>query len=170
MSVVASVVASVVVSVALLASACSSTVQDLGRAPDEPVTEPAAAPAVAEGLGGGWNDSVLGRDIACPLTRPIEGDPCPPRNTAPCTYHGAPPPPPDYTPVTAPEKTTTFCMCTSNLLWRCLQGITIRTLEQPVREGDPCVDSLVIERRCLEGECVGTISCRCAGGRARCTR
>lgn len=154
-----------------LALGCASNVQDLGRDDEHPgllVVERPTHPQ-GDGLGPDWATSPLARDLACPLTRPIEGDACPDRNTAPCTYYGAPEPGPGQ-PGVAGEKTTTFCMCMKSQQWRCVQGVTIRNFLAPPVEGDACTDSMAIERRCLDGECAGTISCRCAGGRMRCSR
>lgn len=158
-----------------LAVGCSSNVQDLGRNGDGPTRVEEPSLEGGEGLGADWTmpTSPLARDLACPLTRPIEGGDCPTRNTAPCTYHGTPEDPPD-TPIELQtkviEKTTTVCMCTSSQRWRCVQGVTIRTLLEPVADGDACADPLVIERSCRKHECLGTVSCRCVGGRLRCTR
>lgn len=148
---------------------CGSNVQDLGRGEPGPdvgvVEEPDQAPS--EGLGGDWAPVPLQRDLACPLTRPIEGDACPDRNTAPCTYHGAPEHSPDL-PATAVEKTTTFCMCMQSHVWRCEQGVTIRRLEVLPVDGQPCVGSMVVERPCETTPCLRTMICRCAGDVLRC--
>lgn len=144
-----------------LSLGCASNVQDLGRSSDEPeLLSLQPTPAPGEGLGSEWAASPFTRDLACPLTRPIEGDACPARNTAPCTYYGSPEPGPGA-PGVAGEKTTTFCMCMKSQQWRCVQGVTIHNFLTPPVEGDPCVDSLVIEH--------GSVRCRCAGGRVRCT-
>lgn len=155
---------------AALASAalsCSSSVQELGRSADEPAASAAHAESEHDGFGAAWAcpDAPLGRELACPLTRPIEGDACPSRNTAPCSYVGEPPARPDTSHTTddeEPSPTTTFCICTRDLRWACLQGVTMRTLDLPFRDGDPCEDNLTVE--------VNKVVCACEGGRVRCSR
>lgn len=70
--------------------ACSSSVQDLGENVDPRTaeTEDPAAHDEHQGFGAEWAcpDSLLGRDLACPLTRPAEGDACGSRNSAPCAF------------------------------------------------------------------------------------
>ena len=149
----------------LLLASCSSSVQDLGRNASEPTAE-AEDPSAHnghEGFGAAWAcpDSPLGRDLACPLTRPADGDACGSRNAAPCAFVGAPPSAPD-TKTKPLEPATTFCICTRDLRWACLQDVTMRTLATPLLDGDPCEDSLSIEQ--------GGVRCTCERGHARCAR
>lgn len=154
-----------VVSLGVLGSpGCSSHVQELGRDPEAPAVDTAQSQPAGEGFGAEWamSEGALARDLACPLTRPIEGDECPARNTAPCTYHGEPEHAPDLPPlVSEGNRSTTLCMCMQSHRWRCAQGVTVRTLLKPPVEGAPCVDSMLIER-------AGQGSCRCNGGVLRC--
>lgn len=160
----------VAIAIALLCacstSACSSSVQDLGKdRPEDPATVGSSDhESTHDGFGAAWAcpDSPVGRELACPLTRPIEGDGCPSRNSAPCSYVGEPASPPDLPDDRIPSPTTTFCICTRDLRWSCLAGVTMRTLEMPVADGDPCEDSLSIDLRGLK--------CVCDRGLTRCSR
>jgi hypothetical protein len=137
-----------VVVIAVSITACSSSVQDLGRnVPDEAKDEIKEDPT-HNGFGAEWAcpDSPLQRDLACPLTMPIEGDACGSRNSAPCAYS---------------DSVTTFCICTRDLRWSCVHGITMRTLDAPFADGDLCEGPLSFE--------VPGSRCTCENGRARCT-
>jgi hypothetical protein len=136
---------------------CSSNVQDLGRAPPAPEAE--RDPRVAGGLEG--NPALMPpvRTHSCPLSRPIEGDECGLENGAPCTFVGGPEASPDL-PATPIAVTTTFCVCTAEKRWSCLQGVTIKTLDSPLVDGDACESGLSIER---DGA-----TCTCLEGVARC--
>ena len=139
------------------ACGCSSNVQDLGRG-SEPAPVENVEPAPA-GLAG---DPLLippPRSLACPLSRPIEGDECGLENGAPCTFVGAPEASPDQraTPIL---HTTTFCICTNERRWACLQGIVMKTLVTPLHTGDACESGLVVER--------DDQKCTCEAGIARC--
>ncbi len=153
------------IAVALTSAACSSSVQDLGRSPEEPAAVGTTHDeAEHDGFGSAWAcpEAPAARELACPLTRPIEGDACPSRGSAPCSYVGEPPTRPDLPDDKPPSPTTTFCICTRDLRWSCMQGVTMRTLEMPLRDGDPCEDNLTVE--------VNKVVCACEGGRARCSR
>jgi hypothetical protein len=120
---------------------CGSNVQELGR-PGESVTEVAPSPS---GLVGDPTLIPPPRELACPLSRPIEGDACGVENGAPCTFVGAPEASPDQA-ATPIEHTTTFCICTAERRWSCLQGIVMKSLLAPLRTGDACESGLVVER------------------------
>lgn len=139
-----------IVTIASFACACSSNVQDLGRnVPDESKEEMTSDPSSHNGFGAEWAcpDSPLQRDLACPLTRPIEGTACGSVNSAPCAYQDGVP--------------TTFCICTRDLQWSCIAGLTMRTLDLPFADGDACEGPLTLE---VPGK-----RCKCENGRARCT-
>jgi hypothetical protein len=161
------------------ACACSSTVQDLGGTPHDRALD-AQAPMQTEilGLGGTADIPDVGaaRELVCPVSRPIERSRCALQNDAPCTYVGAPAASPDTPPleIVEQEEITTFCVCTAELRWSCLQGVTLRTLAGKLRNDDPCEDGLTVEQ-CIDPDCVGgRETCRCvavAGQRVmRCTR
>lgn len=139
---------------AAIAVGCSSNVQDLGHAAD--------AAAIEEPNPGLEGEGALvppTRSVACTLSRPIEGAECGPENGAPCTFVGAPEASPDQraTPI---HLTTTFCICTAERRWSCLERITMKTLLAPLAAGDPCERGLELTR---DG-----ITCDCATGVARC--
>jgi hypothetical protein len=142
-----------------IACGCSGNVQDLGRS--DPVTAPSSSvtPRPSPGLEGTVTLDAPTRDLACPLSRPIEGDDCGLENGGPCTYVGGPEAPPDQA-ATPIDSTTTFCICTAEHRWACLQGVTMKTLVTPLNAGDRCENGLVVER-------AGT-TCRCISGVARC--
>jgi hypothetical protein len=150
--------AALILGALVIACGCSSNVQDLGHngAAPMPSREEQAAPAGLEGERALVPPS---RDLACPLSRPIEGDDCGLENGAPCTFVGAPEASPDQTAI-ASEVTTTFCICTAEHRWSCLQGVTMKTLVTPLHSGDACETGLVVER---DG-----VTCHCAYGIARC--
>lgn len=140
----------VITAMVVCASSCSSSVQDLGRnAPGESPSEVKDDPSGHEGFGAEWAcpDSPLQRDLACPLTRPIEGDACGSRNSAPCAY--------------ALDDTSTFCICTRDLRWSCLLDVTMRTLATPFADGELCEGPLTVD---MPGN-----KCSCESGRMRCS-
>lgn len=133
---------------AMLSCACSSSVQDLGRnAPEENAAAATDMPTAHEGFGTEWAcpDSPLARDLACPLSRPIDNESCGSGNSAPCAY-----------------DSTIFCICTRELRWSCLRDVSMRTLAMPVADLDLCEGSLTIE--------TPSMRCRCENGRMRCAR
>jgi hypothetical protein len=144
--------------------ACSSSVQDLGKnVPDEPsLVGTTHDEAEHGGFGAAWAcpDDPGQRELACPLTRPLEGDSCASRNSAPCSYVSGLPKAPDTDAPIEPESAT-FCICTRDLRWACIDHLTVRTLDMPIHDGDPCEDTLTVE--------VGKSSCKCEQGVARCT-
>lgn len=146
--------------------ACSSSVQDLGENVDPRTaeTEDPAAHDEHQGFGAEWAcpDSLLGRDLACPLTRPAEGDACGSRNSAPCAFIDVASSAFEAPELDALPPATTFCMCTRELRWACLHSVVMRTLATPLVDGDPCEDSLSVDS--------AGVHCTCERGRARCVR
>jgi len=148
----------VVAAACALGLGCSSNVQDLGHSP--PQQQAPVEPVLTEGLQG--NPALIPparSDLACPLSRPIEGDPCGLENSAACTFVGAPEHSPDR-PAGAGEITTTFCICTAEQRWSCLQGVTMKTLVTPLHTGDACESGLTVVR--------SGVTCTCTNGEARC--
>jgi len=146
-----------VVVAAACAVGCSSNVQDLGKSAPEPVE--VTQPSAPEGLSGDPALIPPVRTLECTLSRPIEGDECGLENGAPCTFVGGPEAAPDqpYTPV---HVTTTFCICTAEHRWSCLQGVTVKALTAPLVDGDACESGLSVVR---DG-----VTCMCVDGKARC--
>lgn len=148
-----------------LATACSSSVQDLGKnVPDEPaLVSTTHDEASHAGFGAAWAcpDDPGQRELACPLTPPFEGDSCASRNSAPCSYVSGLGKPLDTANAAVEPEAATFCICTRDLRWACIHNLTVRTLDMPIHEADPCEDTLTIE--------IGKRACKCERGVARCT-
>lgn len=136
---------------------CGSNVQDLGG--NDPVVPVDNGTRVSPGLEGTGTLDTPTRDLACPVSRPIEGADCGLENGSPCTFVGGPEAAPDQDP-TPTESSTTFCICTAEHRWSCLQGVTMKTLVAPLNTGDACESGLVVER--------SGVTCRCLNGVARC--
>jgi hypothetical protein len=147
-------------------TACSSSVQELGNnGQDEPTLVGTTHDEAAHsGFGASWAcpDDPGQRELACPLTRPLDGDSCASRNAAPCSYVSGLGKPLDTANATVDPDVATFCICTRDLRWACISGLTMRTLDMPIHDGDPCEDTLTIESP--------GVTCKCELGVARCSR
>lgn len=144
------------VAIGAIACGCGSNVQDLGRNDPEPADD---GTRVSPGLEGNGALITPTRELSCPVSRPIEGAACGIENGSPCTFVGGPEASPDEDPIPT-ETTTTFCICTAEHRWSCLQGVTMKTLVAPLATGDACESGLVVER--------AGVTCRCLNGVARC--
>jgi hypothetical protein len=152
---------------ALLCALGCTMEQDLGRDegigstndPNQSIVDDTHA-----GFGAGWACPADGqtvvpgaRDLACPLSLPIEGDACPFASSAPCAFDSS-------------QKARAICVCTSDHRWSCLADVFFRPLRVGPVEGEACFAPVEVAMPCGAGETDCEITCRCVNGAYRCGR
>jgi hypothetical protein len=140
--------------------------QDLGR--DQGVAtannpNQSIADDTHAGFGSGWACPTSGesplpstRDLACPLSLPIEGDVCPFASSAPCAFDAA--------------GAHSICVCTSDHRWSCLENVFFRPLAAAPVEGEACIMPIEVAMPCGDGKADCEVTCSCVDGTYRCRR